>query len=86
MGNSQSSPIQQCLTTVCAGRSGCVGFPDDLLYQIRWAKPYNLDGDVSVAPVAVVRPQTAADISAVIQCATASNLKVQAKSGGHSYG
>jgi FAD/FMN-containing dehydrogenase len=45
---------------------------------------YNLD--IGVTPVAVVRPQTAADVSGIVKCATANNVKIQAKSGGHSYG
>jgi FAD/FMN-containing dehydrogenase len=44
---------------------------------------YNLD--IGVTPIAVIRPQTAADISAIVKCATANNVKIQAKSGGHSY-
>lgn len=44
---------------------------------------YNLD--IGVTPVAVIRPQTAADISAIVKCATSNNVKIQAKSGGHSY-
>ena len=85
MGNSGSSvsPLQTCLNNVCAGRSGCVGYPSDLLYQINWVKPYNLAD--SVTPVAVVRPSSAADVSAFVKCAGQNNVKVQAKSGGHSY-
>jgi FAD/FMN-containing dehydrogenase len=54
------------------------------LYQIAWVKPYNLD--IEVTPVAVIRPTTAEDISAIVKCAVSNNVKVQAKSGGHSYG
>lgn len=84
MGNSPSA-VEKCLTSVCGGRSGCVGFPSNPLYQITWVKPYNLDSAAAVTPVAVVRPNTAQEISGVIQCATTNNLKIQAKSGGHSY-
>ncbi|KIH87835.1 glucooligosaccharide oxidase [Sporothrix brasiliensis 5110] len=85
MGHSQSTPsaLQTCLNSVCAGRSGCVGYPSDLLYQLEWVKPYNLAVDVS--PVAVVRPQNAADVAAFVQCAVSNSVSVQAKSGGHSY-
>ncbi|KAK4451045.1 putative oxidase [Podospora aff. communis PSN243] len=82
MGQSPSA-LETCLNGVAAGRSGFVGYPSNPLYQIQWVKPYNLD--VSVTPVAVVRPQSAQDISQIIQCATANGKKVQAKSGGHSY-
>lgn len=87
MGNSHSATaIETCLSTVCAGRSSCVGFPSDPLYQINWVKPYNLDKAAAVSPVAVVRPSTADDVAGVVKCAADNKLKVQAKSGGHSYG
>ncbi len=83
MGQSASTPLETCLSNVCNGRVNCVGFPSDLLYQINWVKPYNLAVDVT--PAAVVRPSTASDVAAIVQCATQNNAKVQAKSGGHSY-
>ncbi|KAB5523148.1 hypothetical protein GE09DRAFT_977020 [Coniochaeta sp. 2T2.1] len=83
MGNSESS-LQTCLNNVCNGRASCVRYAGDPLYQLAWVKPYNLD--IGVTPVAVVRPQTAEDISAIVKCATANKVKIQAKSGGHSYG
>ncbi|KAK1763470.1 FAD-binding domain-containing protein [Phialemonium atrogriseum] len=83
MGNSGSS-LQTCLNAVCNGRSGCVGYPSDPLYQISWVKPYNLD--IPVTPVAVIRPNTAKDVAGIVKCAAANDVKVQAKSGGHSYG
>jgi len=85
MGNTPSSPLEQCLRSVCAGRD-CVGFPGNIFYEINWVKRYNLDSDVAVAPVAVIRPDNAQDVAAAVRCATQSNLKVQARSGGHSYG
>lgn len=84
MGQHQSSALGSCLTDICAGRPNCVSFSDsDLLYQIDWVKPYNLD--IGVSPAAVIRPETADEVSSVIKCATANNVKVQAKSGGHSF-
>jgi hypothetical protein len=82
MGQAPSA-LETCLNAVGNGRSGFVGYPSNPFYQIQWVKPYNLD--VHVTPAAVVRPQTAQDISQVLQCATANGKKVQAKSGGHSY-
>ncbi|KAL2020035.1 hypothetical protein VTK56DRAFT_8938 [Thermocarpiscus australiensis] len=86
MGNSPStlSALEQCITTVGNGRLGFAGFPSDPFYQVTWVQPYNLD--IQISPAAVVRPQTAEDISGVIKCAAANDVKVQAKSGGHSYG
>ncbi|RKU47791.1 hypothetical protein DL546_006876 [Coniochaeta pulveracea] len=83
MGNSGSS-LQTCLNNVCNNRTNCVSYPSNPLYQIAWVKPYNLD--IEVTPVAVIRPTTAQDISAIVKCAVANDVKVQAKSGGHSYG
>ncbi|KAK0639875.1 hypothetical protein B0T16DRAFT_339289 [Cercophora newfieldiana] len=82
MGQAPSA-LENCINAVGNGRTGFVGYPSNPLYQLQWVKPYNLD--VSVTPAAVVRPQTAQDISLVIQCANANGKKVQAKSGGHSY-
>ncbi|KAI1167398.1 hypothetical protein F5B18DRAFT_601655 [Nemania serpens] len=83
MGQSPSSPLATCLNAVCNGRSDCVAYPDNPLYQISWVNRYNLD--IPVAPIAVTRPQTAEDISGFVQCAAANNVKVQPRSGGHSY-
>ncbi|KAL8356192.1 hypothetical protein RB601_001481 [Gaeumannomyces tritici] len=88
MGNNPSS-LQSCLNQVCAGQTGCVGYPafnGDPLYQVAWVKPYNLDSSAAVNPVAVVRPRTTEQVAGVVKCAAADNKKVQAKSGGHSYG
>lgn len=84
MGNGHSTPLQQCLNTVCHGRSGCVGYPSDPFYQLSWVKPYNLA--IEVTPVAVIRPNTADEVAEAVKCAVQSKVHVQAKSGGHSYG
>ena len=82
MGNKPSA-LQQCIDAVGNGRPNFAGYPSNPLYQIQWVKPYNLDAQVT--PAAVVRPRTAQDVSAIVICATKNNVKVQAKSGGHSY-
>ncbi|KAH7162180.1 FAD binding domain-containing protein [Dactylonectria estremocensis] len=84
MGHGQSSPSKTCLDAVCGNRAGCVSYPSDPLYQLSWVKPYNLD--VPVTPAAVLRPDTAQDVVDAVKCATENGFKVQAKSGGHSYG
>ncbi|KAJ4290040.1 hypothetical protein N0V88_006843 [Collariella sp. IMI 366227] len=83
MGNSGST-LTQCIQAVENGRLGFAGFPSTPLYQTLWVKPYNLD--IKVTPAAVVRPETADDISGIIKCAVANSVPIQAKSGGHSYG
>lgn len=77
------SGLYACLDAVAVGRTGFVGYPQNPRYQLEWVKPYNLD--VKVSPVAVVRPQNAIDLSGVIKCANQNKIKVQARSGGHSY-
>jgi FAD/FMN-containing dehydrogenase len=89
MGNafssSSASSLQKCIEAVGNGRAGFAAFPDNNpSYQTAWVKRYNLE--IKVTPAAVVRPQTAEDIAGVVRCAAAANVKVQAKSGGHSYG
>ncbi|KAK4188629.1 hypothetical protein QBC35DRAFT_495964 [Podospora australis] len=82
MGNSPSA-LQQCIDAVGNNRVGFAGYPNTPFYQTTWVKPYNLD--VLVVPAVVVRPQTAQDVSGVVKCADKLGLKVQAKSGGHSF-
>ncbi|CAM1505033.1 Fc.00g106700.m01.CDS01 [Cosmosporella sp. VM-42] len=84
MGNHQSNPLTTCLDAVCAGRSSCVSYPGDLLYQLTWVKPYNLD--IPVTPAAVIRPRNAEEVSSIVNCARENGAKVQARSGGHSFG
>ncbi|CAJ2510280.1 Uu.00g061800.m01.CDS01 [Anthostomella pinea] len=83
MGQAPSSPLADCLNAVCNGRDDCVAYPNNPLYQISWVNRYNLDIDVE--PIAVTRPETADDVSGFVKCAAANNVKVQPKSGGHSY-
>ncbi|KAJ7272726.1 hypothetical protein B0H12DRAFT_1228723 [Mycena haematopus] len=78
------SPLQLCLNQVFASNTGGVSYPQDLLYQFLDVKPYNTA--ISVTPAAVTRPTAVEDIAAIVQCAAASSVKVQARSGGHSYG
>ncbi|KAJ8127474.1 hypothetical protein O1611_g6162 [Lasiodiplodia mahajangana] len=83
MGQHPSSPLANCLNAVCNGRSDCVAYPNSPLYQISWVNRYNLD--LPVTPIAVTRPQTAQDVAGFVKCAASNNVKVQPRSGGHSY-
>ncbi|KAF4439178.1 hypothetical protein F53441_12653 [Fusarium austroafricanum] len=49
-----------------------------------WARPFNLE--FPVTPAAVIRPENVIEVSETVKCAKEHGLKVQAKSGGHSYG
>lgn len=77
--------LQDCLNVVCTGRSDCVAYSSDfnLLYQSSWVKPYNLAIDVT--PQAVIRPNSTEEVAVIVQCAASADIKVQARSGGHSY-
>lgn len=48
-----------------------------------WSIPYNLR--LPVTPAVVTLPTTPDQVASAIQCAAQNGLKVQAKSGGHSY-
>ena len=83
MGNNPSTPLASCLNAVCNGRADCVAYPSTPFYQLAWVNAYNTD--LPVEPIAVTRPSTAQDVAGFIQCAVSNGVKVQAKSGGHSY-
>lgn len=48
------------------------------------SRPFNLRY-ASVSPAAIVYPNSADDVSSILQAAMAANISAQAKSGGHSY-
>ncbi|KAJ4323828.1 hypothetical protein N0V84_004174 [Fusarium piperis] len=77
--------LRTCLDSVCAKDTNCVRYPgikqDEEYFQ--WSAPFNL-GRV-VKPAAVVRPKDADQVAAFVQCAAKNKVKVQARSGGHSY-
>jgi FAD/FMN-containing dehydrogenase len=63
--------------------SNNVAFPGPL-YQVTDVKRYNLD--INVSPIAITYPSSNDQVASVITCARNNNAKVQARSGGHSYG
>ncbi|RFU76667.1 fad-binding, type 2 [Trichoderma arundinaceum] len=85
MGSSNStlSPIETCISSICNGRLECYHLPTSNLDQA-WNKLYNLALDQY--PQIVIRPNTAAEVSQAVKCANTNGYKVQARSGGHSYG
>ncbi|CAJ2512188.1 Uu.00g052030.m01.CDS01 [Anthostomella pinea] len=58
-------------------------FPFGLGYQSEHVRRYNLD--ITTTPIAVTYPKTTAQVAAIVKIAANAGLKVQAKSGGHSY-
>ncbi|KAF1996891.1 Glucooligosaccharide oxidase [Amniculicola lignicola CBS 123094] len=84
MGNNPSSnAVSQCLSSAVGGNAGLLAFKSDPLYQLNHVKPYNLD--IHITPAAVTYPKTADHVAAIVKCAVDYNLKVQPRSGGHSY-
>jgi FAD/FMN-containing dehydrogenase len=61
-----------------------VAFDTEPGYQSANVHPYNINWPVT--PVAVTYPQTAEQVASIVQCAAEGGYKVQARSGGHSYG
>jgi hypothetical protein len=82
MGSSQSA-FSKSLKTALHGDSDLYSFPGDPFYQVEDVKPYNLA--IPIMPAAVTYPRTAAQVAAIIKCAVEAGIKVQARSGGHSY-
>ncbi|PTB66167.1 Glucooligosaccharide oxidase [Trichoderma citrinoviride] len=84
MGNSNSTlPIESCIQSVCNGRLECYHVPTSNL-DTAWTKLYNLD--LPRYPDIIVRPNNATEVSGAVKCAHDNGYKVQARSGGHSYG
>ena len=82
--SAQSYPgsiLQDCLVTVFTDASFRT-FPQDIDYFPK-INPYNLDDPIY--PAAIVRPITVEQVSAAVQCAVEAGVKVQPRSGGHSY-
>jgi hypothetical protein len=84
MGNTSSSAVQKCLTSAVGGNPLLLATQSSPLYQIAHVRPYNLDYDIN--PAAVTYPRNADQVAAIVKCAAQNDLKVQPRSGGHSYG
>jgi FAD/FMN-containing dehydrogenase len=85
MGNTTSIAAgRDCLLSAVGGHAAYVAFQDHLLYQATAVETYNLN--IPVTPAAITYPQSADEIAAVVKCASDYDYKVQARSGGHSFG
>ncbi|KAF8166622.1 hypothetical protein K438DRAFT_1857053 [Mycena galopus ATCC 62051] len=92
MGNTHSLPpasrprskLQRRLNKVFASSPGSVFYPQDAEYQSKYVKAYNQH--IPITPAAVTRPTTTQEVSQIVKCAADTKVKVQARSGGHSYG
>lgn len=81
MGNNNSSAVQKCLESAVGAKN--FASASTVAYQLAHVKPYNLD--IPVNPAAVTYPSTSEQVAAVVKCAVDNKLKVQPRSGGHSY-
>lgn len=81
MGNSPSSQLVSCLTNALSRAD--ISLSQDPFYQLSAVKPYNTA--FSITPAAVTRPRSADEVAAVVKCAADEGLKVQPRSGGHSF-
>ena len=82
--STQSYPesiLQSCLDAVFTDASFRT-FPQDVDYFSK-INAYNLD--YPVYPAAIVRPTTVEQVSATVKCAVKASVKVQPRSGGHSF-
>lgn len=82
MGNQQSSTLHNCLVSVVD--PGMVAFPSKPFFQLLDVRPYNLD--IHVSPLAVAYPESNEQVVGIVKCAMENDAKIQARSGGHSYG
>lgn len=76
--------LQSCLLTAVGTNDTLVAFPDDAQYQENDVHPYNLD--IPLVPAAVAYPQSVEMISDIVKCAAKHEHKVQARTGGYSFG
>ena len=84
LGLSTASTLRQCLLTAVQNDPTLVAVDGDLLYQTLAVQVYNLNWPVT--PAAVTFPKSTQQVASIVSCAATLGYKVQAKSGGHSYG
>lgn len=82
MGGSSSS-LSTCLEAAVGGNKDLFALQGSPFFQIAHVKPFNLD--IAVTPAAVTYPETSEHVAAIVRCAVDHKLKVQPRSGGHSY-
>lgn len=83
MGVAASTGLSSCLVEAVGGDITLVALPEKPFYEQLDARPYNLN--FPITPAAVTYPKSADQIAQIVKCAATNNVKVQARSGGHSY-
>ncbi|KAJ5675572.1 hypothetical protein N7462_008469 [Penicillium macrosclerotiorum] len=84
MGNTHSIAGHDCFMAAVSHNPGLVAFNGDPFFHSRVPPLYNTN--VPVTPALVTFPETSSQVAQIVQCAAANGYKVQARSGGHSYG
>ncbi|KAJ5579888.1 uncharacterized protein N7459_005873 [Penicillium hispanicum] len=83
MGNASSTAVHDCLLAAVDHNTDLAAFRGDSLFQSH-IPLYNLN--FPVVPTAIIFPETSEQVAEVVRCAASNGSKVQAYSGGHSYG
>lgn len=81
-GHAAAAPNNKAVDDCLTGKKVPASFPGDADYD-ELAEPFNLR--LQYKPAAIVLPQTNKHVQDAVVCASQCGLKVQAKSGGHSY-
>ncbi|OQE31126.1 hypothetical protein PENFLA_c002G05837 [Penicillium flavigenum] len=84
MGNTSSVAGRECFMAAVGGNPNMATFRGDLLYQF-WALP-SYNQAIPVHPEVITYPNNTTQVAEIVRCAVVANYRVQAYSGGHSYG
>lgn len=76
--------LKDCLVKAVDGDGGRVAWHNKFAFGLLDVHRYNLYYDID--PAAVTYPETAEEVGAIVKCAAAAKVPVQARSGGHSFG
>ncbi|ETN39638.1 uncharacterized protein HMPREF1541_05864 [Cyphellophora europaea CBS 101466] len=76
--------LRDCLIEAANGDKGRVAWHSKFAFDILDVHRYNLRYDTN--PAAVTYPESAEEVGAIVKCAAAAKVPVQARSGGHSFG
>lgn len=80
---SSPPPAPSAFSACIASKNVPVSYSTSASYS-QLAQPFNLR--LAYSPAAIILPTTQQQVANAVTCAAQNNLKVQAKSGGHSYG
>ena len=83
MGNYPSTTGHNCFLAAVGHNTDLVAFRDDPFFRLQ-IPLYNLN--LPVVPAVITFPETSSQVAEVVRCAETNGYKVQAYSGGHSYG